>query len=72
MSTTSLWYLITSDAQRGSPVALLADREQAERLLREHYPHGQLSKVDVAHCVVRPVIETVNIHFPIPLGGYSA
>jgi hypothetical protein len=69
MPTASPWYLITSDAQRGSPVALLSDREQAERFLREHCPHGQLSKVDVSHCVVHPIIETVNEHHPILLGG---
>src|SRR5947209_12899131 len=38
MPTSSPWYLITSDARSGLPVALLADYEQAERLLCEHYP----------------------------------
>jgi len=69
MHTSSPWYLITSDARTGSPVAILADKEQAERLLREQYPHGTLSKVDVSHCVVHPIIETVNEHHPILLGG---
>ena len=40
MPPSSAWYLITSDAHHGSPLALLADKEQAERLLREHYPQG--------------------------------
>ena len=72
MPTSSPWYLITSDARSGLPVALLSNREQAERLLREHYPHGTLWKVDVSHCVVRPIIETVNEHHPILLGGSKA
>jgi hypothetical protein len=71
MPTSSPWYLITSDAHHGSPAALLADKDQAERLLREHCPHGSLERVDVSHCVVRPIVETINIHAPIPLGGIA-
>ena len=53
----------------GSPVALIADREQAERFLHEHCHGGHLEKVDVSHCIVRPIIEMVNEHHPIVLGG---
>jgi hypothetical protein len=69
---TSTWYLVTSDATSGSPVALIADKEQADRLVREQYPNGVAVKVDVSHCVVRPVIETINEHYPIILGGKPA
>ncbi len=49
------------------PIALIADKTLAEQILREHCPHGSIERVDVSHCVVRPVIEVVNEHHPIVL-----
>ena len=69
MPTSLPWYLVHSSAKHNSPVALIADRELAERFLHEHYYGGHLEKVDVAHCIVRPIVEMVNEHSPIALGG---
>ena len=69
---TSAWYLIMSDAPSGSPVALIVDKEQADRFVREQYPNGVVVKVDVSHCIVRPIVETINEHSPIILGGKPA
>ena len=57
MPTSSPWYLITSDARSGLPVALLADYEQAERRFREfeeaanaahHRPWVELDRAAIA------------------------
>jgi hypothetical protein len=69
MPTSPAWYLVHSTTKHNSPVALIADREQAERFLHEHYYGGHLEKVDVSHCIVRPIVEMVNEHSPIALGG---
>ncbi len=69
MPTSLPWYLVHNSATHTSPVALIADREQAERFLEEHYDGGHLEKVDVSHCIARPIIEMVNEHHPIVLGG---
>jgi hypothetical protein len=37
MPTSLPWYLVHSTTTHNSPVALIADREQAERFLHEHY-----------------------------------
>jgi hypothetical protein len=60
------WYLILNHQQH--PIALFEDRELALEFLRDSCPGGSLSKVDVSHCVVHPIIETINEHHPIVLG----
>jgi hypothetical protein len=64
------WYLISNHQHH--PVALFLERAQAEQFLRDSYPEGSLHKVDVKHCVVRPIIETVNEYHPIVLGAHHA
>lgn len=63
MLGSSPWYLLSTP----HPVALIADKNLAEQVCREHCPHGSIERVDVSQCVVRPVIEVVNEHHPIVL-----